>query len=163
MAFKVEFEIKITDKLKKALEEATKPIDEITAKKVAIDVIKKMKSLIRRGESPIDGNGKFPKYKNPKRYPGKLKPKTPVNLKLTGKFLDSLRSRHKPNRYGIGTELYFPAKQELKEQGHREGANGQPERPILPSVKGEKFTKDIRDLYTELYRERILEVLKSKG
>lgn len=163
MAFKVKFDLEISDALQKALGKAVKPIDEKTAKRVGIDVIEEMKSLISKGISPIQGNGKFPKYKNPARYPGKRKPRSPVNLKLTGKFLNALSHRITQEDFGKGTELFFADKQDKKERGHREGANGQPERPIMPSVKGEKFTKIIRDLYTELYRERILEVLKSKG
>ena len=136
MAFKVDFQIQISSALQKALKESIKPIDDTTAKRVGIDVIDEMKDLISKGISPIQGDGKFPKYKNPKRYPGNRKPKSPVNLKLTGDFLNELKFRITPESFGKGTELFFGNDQEKKESGHRDGVNGQPKRPIMPSVKG---------------------------
>lgn len=163
MGDKLKFDIVLSSQFNDALRKVVAPIDSTTAKNVGLYVTQEMETLISKGISPIQGDGKFPKYKNPKRYPGQRKPKSPVNLKLTQDFLNGLSYRIVPSSFGSATELFFGNNQEVKEKGHREGANGQPKRPILPSVKGETFTKLIRDLYTELYRERILEVLKGKG
>ena len=57
------------------LRSAKKPIDRDTANLVGREVIAAMKELIASGESPIEGKGSFPAYKNPARYPGKLSPR----------------------------------------------------------------------------------------
>lgn len=63
----------------------------------------------------------------------------PVNLKLFGDFLDSLETKVRNRVIEIG---FFDPKQAVKEQGHREGANGQYLRPIIPT-KAEKFNAAI--------------------
>jgi len=159
----IEFQVKFSASLEKALADAVSPIDQRTAEQVGVQVIKEMKSLVSKGISPIDGEGKFPKYKNPQKYPGSRKAKSPVNLKLSGDFLNALSHRLTAESFGKGTELFFSNGQDIKEIGHRDGARGQPERPIMPSEKNEQFVRIIRDVYTELYRERIVEVLRGKG
>jgi hypothetical protein len=162
MAFKVSFELQLSPKLVAALKEAGKPIDDATAKKVGIEVTKEMKTLIAKGISPIEGSGKFPRYKNPQKYPGDRKAKSPVNLKLLGDFLNALTYRVKAGPFGKITEIFYGNNQSIKEEGHRKGTGGQPERPTLPSEKGEDFTRTIKEIYTEAYKARILEVLKNK-
>lgn len=159
---KLSFELKITGALAKALANK-KPIDDVTAKSVGIDVVEAIKDTVSRGVSPIDKEGKFPRYKNPKRYPGGLKPISPVNLKLSGDFLNALTHRIVPSEFGKGTEIFFTNNQEVKERGHRNGANGQPERPMLPTERGEDFIRQIRKIYQDYYRQRIIAVLKGEG
>lgn len=67
----------------------------------------------------------------------------PVNLILTGDFLLALEKSVTKSAEGIGLEIgFFEEKEAVKEQGHREGANGQPERPIIP-VGREEFAQTI--------------------
>lgn len=99
--------------------------------KVGNELIAEMKDNIAKGISPITGR-RFPGYKKPSRYPGDQKPARPVNLKLSGEFLDDMttdeRSGSKPS-----ITLYYKGKDsDDKERGHREGANGQPKRPTIP-------------------------------
>jgi hypothetical protein len=136
------------------------PVDKATAAQVGVEVIEAMKALIAKGSSPIEGKGKFPAYKDPDRYPGKRKPKRPVNLKLTGKFLDSLRAKVYQSRSGFGTEIGYLQSQQHKEQGHREGANGQPKRPSLPSARGENFVESIVKIFSRIYKNKVREVTK---
>lgn len=76
------------------------------------------------------------------KYPDK-KPR-PVNLFLSGKFLSSLEFVISGSAGEIGVELgFFDESEAVKEQGHREGANGQPERPIIP-VGREDFAISIQ-------------------
>lgn len=95
-------------------------------------VVNSMLEDIASGKSPIDGRGSFPAYKNPKKYPGKQKSPRPVNLELTGQMLSSLQYRINQAKIAI-TILYRTKKSQLKELGHREGSNGQPERPTIPA------------------------------
>lgn len=77
----------------------------------------------------------------------------PVNLKLTGHFLDHLRMKVTGTlgEHGIEIGFYSGDKDRrgveawLKEEGHRLGANGQPSRPIIP-IGTEEFAQVIQDL-----------------
>jgi hypothetical protein len=150
------------EKLKTKLQGLKKPVDQATANQVGKEVVAEMKSMISKGISPIFGNGRFPTYKNPKRYPGDIKSRTPVNLKLTGDFQDSLRFTTFVNPSGFGTRVgYDGDKEQLKEQGHREGVNGQPKRPTIPNQdSGERFASRIELIYTRIYKRRIADLLK---
>lgn len=118
-------------------------------------VVSKMKELISRGISPVRGPGigsRFERYKNPDRYPGKKKPHSPVNLKLSGDFLGDLGYAVVPRADGFGAEVgYGSSKSAVKEQGHREGANGQPSRPTIPdATRGEGFARSVEDEYSKV-------------
>lgn len=80
--------------------------------------------------------GKYP-YSVQRKFPGKRE--RPVNLFLSGDFLDSLKVIPLARGLRIG---FFDKLSVKKEQGHREGANGQPKRPILPT-RGEEFSPSI--------------------
>lgn len=168
MAIKVKFEVGFSKALSELLKNNKKVIDSDTAKEVGEETIQAMKDRILAGQSPIEGKGKFERYKNPDKYPGKRKPKSPVNLRLSGDFLDALTHEVKSGDSGMETYIFYEGSDgqgvsnDVKEQGHRKGANGQPERPTLPQDQ-EKFHVNIRKVYTDIYRKRILDVLKGKG
>lgn len=117
-----------------------------------------MKALIAAGISPIEGKGRFPAYKaatgrnRGKGYPFNVDPflnkkLRPVNLFLTGEFLDDLRCKVVGKQMQIG---FFKKKSELKELGHREGANGQPKRPVIPVGKEKLNASVLRKLLESL-------------
>ncbi|MBK6381727.1 MAG: hypothetical protein IPF72_19525 [Chitinophagaceae bacterium] len=119
-----------------------------------------MRELIASGNSPIYGKGKFEKYKNPKRYPGKKKSHEPVNLYLSGDFLKSLDYKLIPDKIGFKTKVgYFEEDQLVKEQGHRKGTNKQPKRPTIPKGR-EKYVDSIRSAIVDIYQKRINKLLK---
>lgn len=141
-------------------------------------VIKEMLEAIKKGISPIEGFGRFPAYKwagranaalkraktksgrraakdlKAGKYPysvqGKYpdKKERPVNLFLSGDFLNALVARSRAFGVEIG---FFDDLSAKKESGHRDGVNGQPRRPIIPQGQ-EQFTSSI-------YR-RILKVVQ---
>lgn len=153
--------------IQKLLNDVPKKAALTSNRKIADAIRVKMLSLISKGISPIDGNGRFDAYKpntkQRKRYPDTVKGKfpakrrRPVNLNLSGKFLRALKAF--PKSINVITVGFFSEYGETLEQGHRTGANGQAERPIIP-INGEGFTKVIRTEILKLYRESILEVLK---
>lgn len=110
-------------------------------KAIAEEIIHLMLENIKKGISPITGK-RFPAYKNPKRYPGKRKPKRPVNLELTGEFLSALEFTVRSGKNPTITIGFFDKENADKEKGHREGAGGQPKRPIIPN-SSESFSKKI--------------------
>lgn len=67
----------------------------------------------------------------------------PVNLLLTGEFLFHLEAVVTGVAGKHGLEIgFFDSRQAAKEDGHREGVNGQPERPIIPLAR-EDFVASI--------------------
>lgn len=94
-------------------------------------------------------------YREGKKFP------RPVNLFLTGEFLRSLtftvKKVEKRAQITIG---FFEAKQALKEKGHREGANGQARRPIIPR-KSEGWAETIRLDIMKLLRDAITKAARS--
>lgn len=144
----------LKDALKKRLD--PKKLRKADLEAAARRCVDAMKAMIAKGVSPISGS-RFPAYKNPDRYPGDLKAHTPVNLKLTGKFLDDLRGEVVTSPE-LGVRFWFRTKKsELKERGHREGERGQPKRPILPEGN-ERFAQSLRAAFSKEFK-RLLEKL----
>ena len=63
----------------------------------------------------------------------------PVNLFLSGEFMESLKSKVRNGQLFVG---FFEKRSTQFEQGHREGVNGQPKRPIIP-IDDERFSTTI--------------------
>jgi hypothetical protein len=160
--FKID--LKVFEKLRKKLKDVRQPADKSTAVRVGKSVVKAMRDTTASGNSPIRGKGKFPPYKDPSKYPGKRKGKTPVNLRLTGAFMKSLRFTTKKVKLGIQTSIGFSSKKSRdKEDGHREGVNKQPKRPIIPSVgRGERFSEKIQRIVNRIYQERVRQITKKR-
>lgn len=136
--------------------------------KVGVAACNRMLELIARGISPIEGKGRFAEYKwagnlkaikkqlgaknskkiakaiksskypysAMKKYPNKKV--RPVNLQLSGEFLNDLQPRVQGKELTIG----YHGKSALKESGHREGVNGQPSRPTIP-IRNEKLNASV--------------------
>ncbi len=111
---------------------------------------KEIKESIERGVSPVHGKGRFVKYSDTYKEQmgtGKLRNKKPrpVNLTLTGKLLKSLRVRI-TNK---GLSISFDNK--LADIHNREGAGkSKTVRRMLPTEKGEQFSRSIRVRLTEV-------------
>jgi hypothetical protein len=127
-------------------------LDKDTAEEIGSAVVDEIRSLTGKGISPIDG-GRFPAYKAvvekragyPQSVRGKYpaKKNRPVNLRLSNDFMDRLKNW--VTRAGKGYEAWVgwrDAESQKKEQGHREEANGQPMRPVIPQ-SGESLTPRI--------------------
>jgi hypothetical protein len=176
MSIKVDVKFKGFDALKKklgsrALNAAI--FNKKTSEKVGKTVIIEMKNLIAKGISPIAAPwpNKFEKYKPSyidtiKKQKGEYRGKkvSPVNLKLTGDFLKSLTSGTVNNINGTFAKAFFNDETSaLKEKGHREGANKQKKRPVIP-IKNEKFRATIltqaKKMYTEDAKKNLKDFLK---
>lgn len=104
-------------------------------------------------------SGKYPYNEIARKYGKKARP---VNLFLTGDFLRALQARvtGTAGEFGLevgffeGSKDRFGTEAYLKEQGHREGANGQPERPTIP-LGTEDFAVSIQDAIWRIIEEEI--------
>lgn len=153
--------------LRKLIQEMPLKVAVASNREIAKTIRQKILDLVSRGISPIEGKGRFPGYSastsDKKRYPDTVKGKfpskrrRPVNLELSGKFLRSLKSYVK-TRNVIEVGFLDKYGKDL-EQGHREGAKGQPQRPIIPSGS-EQFALSIKAVIIKIYRDSVLDYLK---
>jgi hypothetical protein len=131
--------------------DAIKGVDSSTVKtEIAQEIITQVKDFTSKGISPIKGEARFASYKNPVRYPGKLKSTVPVNLRLTGDMLAALTSWITSTSLFIG----FRDDQENKKAlAHHTGTKDMAARPFIPMNEGEEFnvtiTRKIRDIYSK--------------
>lgn len=157
--------VKLTE-VEKLLKEASVRVNRLVYQETGYLIVKMMKDRIAKGLSPIEQQGRFPGYKDPKKYPAKVKGKfpskrtRPVNLYLSGLFLSKLTSRVSPAKGQI-TIGFFDSYGRKLEQGHREGANGQPSRPIIPE-SSEALAKSIRLAILKLYEQAVRKYLSSR-
>jgi hypothetical protein len=145
------------ENLKKELKKYEAPIDKKTADKIGRAVVQRIKDLVKVGLSPVKGfPTRFPRYKNPDKYPGDRKNKSPVNLKLTGHMLKNLifQTAKRGKNYFVSVGYLRDDFAADKESGHREGVNAQPKRPTIPQGK-ETFREAILVEIQEIIEERI--------
>lgn len=149
------------------LEQLPTPLTQTESKDLGNDIVDEMKGMIAKGISPIKGEGRFPAYKNPKTgYPSTVrsqyssKRNTPVNLYLSGDFMDNLKPVIKKAGKVFKIEIgYHDPREAKKEKGHREGANTQPKRPTIP-INGENFAQRIQDVILVAAKKAISRIIK---
>jgi hypothetical protein len=159
------FTIKIDDRdVKRLVERLQKnPINADTQRTLGASVINAMKAMIERGQSPIKGERRFKPYRgsyrdNIKKKKFKGKRLRPVNLKLTGKFLRSLKHKVKPGGVFVG---YFNPLSKKKEQGHREEHNLQEFRPTIPDRREkEEFAVRVQKVIFDVINARVKDVIE---
>jgi len=159
---------------KKKLNDAPKAVRRDDAREMGKGVIKLMKALISTGKSPIESRGSFPAYRG--GYKAQIKNKgyvysggqkyskslSPVNLKVSGRFLSKIVSSTERGKYGFGVTVGFNQDygKDL-EKYHRRGANGQAKRPIIPNSR-ELFTPKIMNYYKREVIKSMNRVIKRK-
>jgi hypothetical protein len=125
--------------VKKAIENFNKQINKGTMKELTDEVT----AQIKRGISPVDGAGKFRKYSDSyleaiKKGSGEAEQKrgkrSPVDMTLTGKMLDSLEVTQRGNSH-------FMEFEDPKAYFHNNSGAGKSRtiRRLLPDKDGEKF------------------------
>lgn len=119
---------------------------------------------ILKGISPVEGEGRFESYSDSYkdaidqgRYSKYSKKKLPVNLKLSGKMLDSffVDTKEIKNKIVIGFEHY------LAEIHSKLGAGkSKVIRKMLPLKKGEEFKTSIRNGIIKLVKNELSKILR---
>lgn len=95
-------------------------------------------------------------YSVQKEFPNKQV--RPVNLRLSGKFLRSLVADEQITPQALRLQIGFDDAESIeKETGHREGAGGQPQRPIIPQGS-ERFTPEIEGFMFDSFSDLLLRV-----
>lgn len=96
-----------------------------------------IKRLIRSGQSPIEGFGRFVQYKDKDSYPAGEKPATPANLFLSGGMLRLYTvARKTAMSIGVGISEAANKAVKVRAKANNEGTLG---------LEGKKFDKKLRD------------------
>jgi len=127
---------------------------EVTTGAIGYELIRVIQDLIRKGISPVDKYGRFQRYSD--SYRKAIKKKwvekqgvSPVNLKLTGEMLGSIRTFEK------GEKLYLEF-EDKKAWYHQDGTSKMPQRKLVPE-EGETFTKRITQLLLKALKKAVKE------
>ena len=117
------------------------------------ELIRILQDIIRKGISPVDGEGRFQGYSKSYKdsikegnYPGK-KP-SPVSMYLTGEMLGSLRFVKENGKLFIEFE-------DEKANWHNKGKGNLPKRRLLPTGVFERFNKRITDLLVKALKSAL--------
>lgn len=130
-------------------------------------VDEEIKPRIAKGISPVRGYRNFPKYKNPKSYPGNRKPSNKPNLELTGEMLSFYRAvpskarSHSTTSYRFG--LVTSATQFAKDKAEWNNygtSRGVPARKFVPDeTQAETYQVSIMLAIREAFARAVSAVL----
>lgn len=126
---------------------------ELESGEAGYELIRLLQDIIRKGVSPVDGEGRFQKYSDSyrkaikdKRYPDKRV--SPVSMYLTGEMLGSLR-------FVKSGEKLFVQFDDKKAAYHQKGAGNLPVRKLLPTGMFDRFNKRITDLLVKALKKAL--------
>jgi len=164
----------LLDVLKMFQNISKQPLTKRDLNKIGSNQVELMKGSISKGKSPVRGVGRFPPYKDRKKYPGPAKgpvrkrfPKKrarPVNLFLSGKMLKNLK--HKVTSKRKITVGYRGRSAQQKAIGN---ANEVTKKPFSPSRKTipqgsqvleSRITRKLERLYLNILTKRLDRLLK---
>ena len=128
------------------------------------------KTRVAKSQAKTKGEKEAVKKAQKKAYPYSVQSKfpekkpRPVNLELTGSMLSNLVFKLRHTLKGWMPEVgYFDEESVKKEQGHREGANGQPQRPTIPDQKeDERFAARIEMIFRRHIKNAVDKFLENK-
>lgn len=164
---------KVTIKLDtlKAIADPKKIMNAKTQKDLGSKTLDAIKDRVAIGLSPVKGVRRYMAYastRNGKGYPNTPdiqkkfpnKSTRPVNLKLSGEFLDALEHKKKSGGVEIG---WFNPTRHIKNliETHQQGLHPDvPRRQVLPTDEGNEFVSPIQRLIKNIVLRRISEIIK---
>lgn len=124
-------------------------------------IVPMIKDTIERGLSPVAGKRMFDKYKNPKKYPAKLKPSNKPNLKLSGDMLSEYKTKpsSEPNAVTVGIHSDASKESRVKANANNNGTEHIPARRFIP-WSGETFTTKITLETKKIFAQALGKALK---
>lgn len=143
-----------------------KVADEKTANQLDKKITPLVKKFMGKGISPVKfGGGKFEPYTNPAKYPGNIKgkSKTPVNLKLSRDFWDSLGFKKQGKKIIFGVLKGRKNKVGKYAGHHNTGTNKMPARPWLPGGGRNTFIESIQKEIRQIVSKRIDKLIKKSS
>ncbi len=159
-----DFNIKVSIDAKKILADV---MDYKTLEYLGDYVVTAVKANTEKGISSVEGGDRrFAPYasqrnKDPNGYPGKLKPKRPVNLHLSGEMLNSLTFKAQVNGSERSVKIYFDNNEMANRYLYNHvGSQHVPPRRALPILDGEKFSVSIQKAIDREIDRRVKEAVQ---
>lgn len=152
MPVKIKTDLKVVKKLTEDVK--SKFRKEITDGQVGYELVRTVFDTIRKGLSPVDGEGRFQRYSDSYRkaikkgYLGSDKRPSPVSMYLSGEMLGSLKFVEKAKKL----YLQFDDKKAL---WHHEGKGRLPKRRLLPTKRGSSFNKRITQIIIKALKNAV--------
>ncbi len=129
------------------------------AEEVGSAVVSEARELIAAGISPVRGEGRFERYKDRKKYPGKLKDARPVNLYLSGEMLDDGFGFRQKGEKSIEVGMVKGSEERKKIASyHMDGTPTMAARPFVPQ-EGQEWAVSIMRKIADLFQKRLQELL----
>lgn len=126
-------------------------------------IVSEIQNDLDKGNSPVRGERRLERYKNPEKYPGDRKGTRPVNLSLTGEMRRYIRSEVVPGRAAVNVGLLnAPPDVQARAIAHLKGTPHMAQRKFLPWEEGDELTVRIRRRLISIYQERLARLI-AKG
>lgn len=140
------------------------------AKAVDGGVIISILTGMNRGVSPVDKFKNFAKYKNPEKYPGRLKPSNKPNLNNEGVLYGAYKCKPGNELMSITLGVHENESKEIKiiakanNEGTvtKDGKQGIPARRFIP-LKGESYKNAIVLEIRKLFASILSKAINKKG
>lgn len=137
-------------------------VDGATAKAIGGTVVDTAKELIASGQSPVRGEGRFERYKNREKYPGKLKNASPVNLELSGDMLRGYGYERKGKNDIVVGMVKGSSKVKEIASYHNDGTPTIAQRQIVPK-EGQEWSPTIMRAIADGYSKRLVFLIKKSN
>ncbi len=124
-------------------------------------IIPMIKDSIAKGLSPVEGKRMFDKYKDPKKYPAKMKQSNKPNLFLSGDMLAEYKSWASKDPMGVFVGIHDSTDEEIKIRAlaNNNGTEHIPARRFIPWA-GENFIRKITLETKKIFAEALGQALK---
>lgn len=127
--------------------------DELNSGAAGYELIRLLQDIIKKGISPVDGEGRFQTYSESyrtaiKRGDFPSKKVSPVNMYLSGDMLGSLQFKK------VDGKLYVEFG-DKKAAYHQYGRGNLPKRKLLPTGLFDRFNKRITDLLIKALKQAL--------
>jgi hypothetical protein len=134
-------------------------IDGATANAIGKAIVDETRAMIDSGLSPVRGYGRFERYKDRKKYPGKQKDARPVNLYLSGEMLDKGYGFRRKGNESIEIGMVKGSEKRKKIAGyHNEGTDDMAMRRFIPQ-EGEEYAVRVMRVIRDQFSQRLQKLI----
>lgn len=124
-------------------------------------IIPMIKDRISKGLSPVEGKRMFDKYKDPKKYPAKMKQSNKPNLYLSGDMLAEYKTKahNEPMVISVGIHNDVDKEIKIRAKANNDGTEHIPARRFVPWA-GENFIRKITLETKKIFAQALDQALK---
>lgn len=144
----------------KIIELVDRFIDSRTQDRLGETVVDAAKQMISEGQSPVQGYGRFERYKDRTKYPGGRKDARPVNLYLSGDMLGDFD--YKKTDDGVAVGMVRGVKTKEIAGYHQDGTPNMAQRRFVPG-DGEEWAITIMRKIADVWGKRFADLIRQSN